>query len=445
MWMRLKLKKLFKYKSAVFQAVVVGALLSAVFFVFAMFEFDRIEKEETIEATEKFIVFNNQFDTLVHNNINLLKGFVAFIMTSETSEEERIYDFLEVLLKPQRALINNVGIAKDTTIIWNYPLEPNKSTIGVDLAELPEQGAFVRSVKSSGHAVFQGPVNLIQGGRGFIIRYPIMDLNNDYWGQASIVLREDAFKNAIKLFEEDLDIRSIIIKSNEIIYGDEALLSEKVFWFNFSDTLFVWDVGIVLNGFNQDRGYFAWGLIVIGMFAFGIAASATYASIRANDIVKHESMHDQLTGLRNRNSLDETMEQVMAASKRNKVKSGILLIDLNKFKEINDTFGHSVGDDVLKETAQRLKEAARADEVLFRLGGDEFLLVIPVVSDRETMANISARLHESLTYRLEVHGNSIIVTASMGYAVYDDDGADFDTLFQHADKQMYIEKSLKPR
>lgn len=439
------MKRFIKYKTAIFQAFIVGALLSAVFFVFAMFEFDRIEKEETIEATEKFVVFDNQFNTLVHYNINLLKGFVAYIMTTDSLEDDRVYDFLEVLLKPQEALINNVGIVKDTTITWNYPYEANKSTIGVDLAKVPEQSAFVNNVKKSGSAIFQGPVNLLQGGQGYIIRYPIFELNNEYWGQASIVLKEYAFKQAITSFENDLDIKSVIIKNDVIVHGDEGLLQEDVYWFEFSDALFVWDVGIILDGLERDEGFFAWGLIVIGIFVFGLAASATFMNVRANDIIKHESMHDQLTGLRNRNSLDDTMSQVFAASKRNNHKAAILLIDLNKFKEINDTFGHTVGDDVLKETAQRLKKAARTDEILFRLGGDEFLLVVPYVSDKETMLHITSRLHESLTYRLEVHGNSIIVTASMGYAIYDDDGADFDTLFQHADKQMYIEKSLKPR
>ena len=81
--------------------------------------------------------------------------------------------------------------------------------------------------------------------------------------------------------------------------------------------------------------------------------------LKSNDIIKHESMHDQLTGLRNRNSLDETMQQLFAAAKRNDHKVGVLLLDLNKFKEINDTFGHTVGDSVLRETALRLNEAAK--------------------------------------------------------------------------------------
>lgn len=438
-------RRVLKHRSALLQAIVVGVMLSAVFFVFAMFDFNRIEQEERIEVTQKFVVFDNHFNTLIYNNINLLKGFMAYILTNDELADENIYNFMEVLMKPQEDLINNIGILKDTTIIWNYPYEANKTSIGVDLAQNEIQAPFVKNVKNTGRAVFQGPVSLVQGGRGFIIRYPIIKPDNGYWGQVSIVLKEDAFRYAIKSFEDELKIKSVIIKNEEIIHGDESLLDEKLHWFNFTDDLFVWDVGILLDDSEFDQGYFAWGLIVIGLFVFAVTSSAAFATIRANDIVKHESIHDQLTGLRNRNSLDETMLQVFASSKRNHHKAGILLIDLNKFKEINDTYGHNVGDDVLRETAQRLKETARMEEILFRVGGDEFLLVVPFIHEDGAMEVISARLHECLTYRLDAHGNSIVVTASIGYAVYPDDGADFDILFQHADRHMYMEKTLKPR
>lgn len=438
-------RRILKHKSAVIQAIVVGVMLSAVFFVFAMFEFRRIDQEERLEVTQRFAVYDNDFNTLIYNNINLLKGFVAYIQTNDILADDHVYNFLDVLMGSQEKLINNIGILKDTTIIWNYPFEANKASIGVDLSKNEMQAPFVNSVKNTGRAVFQGPVNLVQGGRGFIIRYPVIEHDNGYWGQVSIVLKEDAFRSAIMSFEDELSIKSIIIKNEEIIHGDEALLEEDLHWFKFTDDLFVWDVGILLDPAELEQEYFAWGLIIIGFFVFGVTSSAAFATIRANDIVKHESIHDQLTGLRNRNSLDETMTQVFASSNRNHHKAGVLLIDLNKFKEINDTYGHNVGDDVLRETAQRLKDTARTEEILFRVGGDEFLLVVPFIHEEGAMDVISSRLHECLTYRLDAHGNSIVVTASIGYAVYPDDGVDFDTLFQHADRHMYMEKTLKPR
>jgi len=435
------MKNILKHKKAILIAVITGTLFSALFYTFAWYEMARQEQARAIKATELFAIYDNELNTLVYSNIYLMRGFIAYTQTNDDLEDANIYRFMDNLLIGQMDIINNVGILKDTTIIWNYPFEKNKGTIGVDLAKNEAQKPYVVIVKSMLRSIFQGPVDLIQGGTGYILRYPILDLDNRYWGQASIILKADAFIGAIRSFEDNLGIKSIITSNDRVIHGAEISGEKGIYWFDLNDELFTWRVGIKLNDSYGSNYFKVIVLFIVSFVILLILSTSSFFIVRANEVIKHESIHDHLTGLRNRNSLDETMQQVLASADRNGHKVGVLLIDLNKFKDINDTHGHAAGDDVLKETAQRLKTASRLDEMIFRVGGDEFLVVVPVIENDDILQKVTERLRTHLSFKLEVGGYYITVTASVGSAIYKDDGLDFDTLFQIADKRMYTEKN----
>lgn len=435
-----QLSNVLSHRKAVGIALTIGVLLGVMFFSLAFYENNRINQQETIKATEHFVVLDNKLNTLVYTNIHLLQGFMAYIQTNDELYDENIYRFLDVLLSSQYEMINNVGIIKDTTIVWNYPYENNKASIGVDLATVEAQKEVVLKVKNERKTLFQGPINLVQGGKGFIIRHPVIESDGTYWGQVSIVLKHDAFLAEIANYEKELNIKAVILSEGSVLYGDSALLDKDLYWFTFDDGAFVWDVGIELLDHNGDVLYRTLLFGFLGTIALLAISIASYVSVRANEKVKHESVHDHLTGLRNRYTLEETIDQVFAAANRNGHKVGILLIDLNRFKEINDTHGHTTGDEVLKEVALRLQKASRSDEILFRVGGDEFMLVVPVVNGFGVLHAIKNRIQEHLTFILDVHGYQIKVSASIGCAMYKDDGDNFDILYQVADRRMYDEK-----
>jgi len=435
-----QLSNVLSHRKAVGIALTIGVLLGVMFFSLAFYENNRINQQETIKATEHFVVLDNKLNTLVYTNIHLLQGFMAYIQTNDELYDENIYRFLDVLLSSQYEMINNVGILKDTTIIWNYPYEANKASIGVDLATVEAQKEVILKVKNERITLFQGPIDMVQGGKGFIIRHPVVNTDGTYWGQVSIVLKHDEFLAEIAKYEEELNIKAVILSEGNVIYGDESQLDKDLYWFTFDDEAFVWDVGIELLDHNGDVLYRTLLFGFLGTIALLAISIASYVSVRANEKVKHESVHDHLTGLRNRYTLEETMDQVFAAANRNGHKVGILLIDLNHFKEINDTHGHATGDEVLKEVALRLQKASRSDEILFRVGGDEFMLVVPVVNGFGVLHAIKNRIQEHLTFILDVHGYQIMVSASIGCAMYKDDGDNFDILYQVADRRMYDEK-----
>ena len=350
-------------------------------------------------------------------------------------------NFNKLLVYLTRGSSQQRGILKDTTIVWNYPEDLNQITIGVDLLTVESQRFFVNNVKENGQVTFHGPVDFLQGGSGFIIRDAIYLEEGQYWGQIAIVFKGERFIEKIREIETFLNVKAIIMSGDELVYGDQALLEKKVHWFRLTDEMFDWDFGIVNNQSDGFHYLYVYMFVVIGVLIFASITSASYIMLKSNDIIKYESMHDQLTGVRNRNSLDESMEQLLAAANRNNHKFAILILDLNKFKDINDTFGHTVGDLVLKETAHRLRSAARKDEILFRVGGDEFLLAVPYIESEEVVNSIKKRFKSISTYKLETKGYSVTVSSSIGYAVLGDDGDTFDQLFLIADKRMYEEKS----
>lgn len=151
-----------------------------------------------------------------------------------------------------------------------------------------------------------------------------------------------------------------------------------------------------------------------------------------------QAHHDDLTGLANRNLLTDRFRFAVERAKRSGKFFALLIIDLNGFKSINDNHGHVAGDAVLVATAKRLVGALRASDTVARLGGDEFVLIVESVEDPQELDHIGQKLIDTLAEPITL-GNGVVVNngASVGLALYPDDGADMNTLLQVADQAMY--------
>lgn len=150
--------------------------------------------------------------------------------------------------------------------------------------------------------------------------------------------------------------------------------------------------------------------------------------------------HDALTGLPNRILARDRFAQAVALAGRNRQSVALLFLDLDNFKSVNDSLGHGVGDLLLCDVANRLLSVLRASDTVSRQGGDEFLIVMGGVHDRETIAATAATLVDRLSAPFHLEGMEIGATCSVGVAVYPEDGDDFDTLLKHADMAMYRAK-----
>lgn len=155
----------------------------------------------------------------------------------------------------------------------------------------------------------------------------------------------------------------------------------------------------------------------------------------------HRAQHDGLTGLPNRALLLERLWQTIGQAQRHKRQVGLLFIDLDNFKLINDSKGHAIGDEVLQAIAKRLQNVVRATDTVCRQGGDEFVILLAEIEQPLDAARIAENIRIALSQPHMIDGDSLYVTSSIGISIYPDDGADASTLLQHADAAMYKAKA----
>jgi diguanylate cyclase (GGDEF)-like protein/PAS domain S-box-containing protein len=156
--------------------------------------------------------------------------------------------------------------------------------------------------------------------------------------------------------------------------------------------------------------------------------------------LRHQAMHDGLTGLPNRTMLFDALERAIQAASEDKMMLALMLMDLDRFKEVNDTFGHHFGDALLKQVAFRVQNQMRLGDVVARLGGDEFAIVLPRTSDMTSTALTARRILTTLEQPFVVEGQVLEVGASIGIALFPEHGTDARTLLRRADVAMYTAK-----
>jgi diguanylate cyclase (GGDEF)-like protein len=154
----------------------------------------------------------------------------------------------------------------------------------------------------------------------------------------------------------------------------------------------------------------------------------------------HLAQYDALTDLPNRALLMDRLNQLTKASQRTKTKVAAVFIDLDRFKEVNDSLGHDSGDLLLQTLAKRLSDSVRAEDTVARLGGDEFVVLFQGVHDVQNVATITEKLLACLTDPVTLNGLEVTVTASMGISIYPDDAANGQEMIRNADAAMYEAK-----
>lgn len=161
----------------------------------------------------------------------------------------------------------------------------------------------------------------------------------------------------------------------------------------------------------------------------------------AENQVQHMAMHDALTALPNRNMLQEQLRLSLVSAERDHRAMGMIFLDLDRFKKINDTLGHHIGDSVIIEVGRRLREAMRTSDIVARLGGDEFVILLTSLGEAADGERVAAKLLELFTEPIRIGPHELRVTPSIGLALYPAHGSDAITLMRHADLAMYQAKN----
>lgn len=173
---------------------------------------------------------------------------------------------------------------------------------------------------------------------------------------------------------------------------------------------------------------------------YGVARDITDRK-KADELISYQAYHDILTSLPNRVLFKDRLGLAVLQARRNNTGLALMFIDLDRFKLVNDTLGHAVGDELLQQTAVRLKACLRSGDTLARLGGDEFTAVLPELNDRQDAALIAEKFLECLQLPFQLAGQSVHVSASIGIAIYPTDGESIDELIRNSDIAMYHMKA----
>jgi diguanylate cyclase (GGDEF)-like protein/PAS domain S-box-containing protein len=200
--------------------------------------------------------------------------------------------------------------------------------------------------------------------------------------------------------------------------------------------------------FRRKNGESAWAVLNVSLvdddsgsagIVEGMLVDITERKV-AEERVQSLAYYDALTGLPNRILLHDRLSKALATARRQKHKVALLFFDLDRFKIINDSLGHSVGDLLLQDVAGRLQSCAREEDTVARLGGDEFLIVLSHVNDIPGAAVSAERFMDALTSTFVIQGHSLSVGCSLGISIFPEHGGDSETLIKHADAAMYSAK-----
>ncbi len=357
----------------------------------------------------------------------------------KTIGEALFNDYLDIV---------DITLAPNGVIEYIYP-EDSPYTDKENLFDRKSENIYLENSKSTQLSIILTPVTLYDGSYGIVIRRPIfLSEDGEFWGFASVTLKLSNFLSEVSisgLSEEKYEYKLI---SNDIVTGESRVIME------YSEMPLdspvnalistvgggFWELQIAPMGHWMDLGE------ILGVFAIAILFSVliaflivAYLSLRANaKELEVLSYRDSLTDLYNPRSYQEHMEELT----KKKLPYGLIYIDLNDFKAVNDTYGHETGDALLNIVAKRLQNSIREKDRAFRIGGDEFVVVIHGTHDKKFYEGVIARMRQNVDRDVVVGEISLKASISAGYARCPEDGSKFENVVKKADDAMYHNKRM---
>ena len=442
-------------RSPVWPAVAISLIVLLVSSLFIQSEAERLKSEALFRAASQVGIIRARLEGEINANLSVLKALQAEITVNPEMDQSRFDQLMKALLSDDLH-IRHVALAPDLTVKFIYPLEGNEQAIGLNYTANKDQVHSVLDAIQLNKIVLSGPLELIQGGEALVARLPVY-LNNpnepSLWGIISAVLDYQKLLDAAEITEDYYNLmlgirgRDGTGSDGELFFGSERAFGLDAVMTNITLPHGEWQLAVLPeNGWSapSKRMYFLWGgacfiAILMGVAGFLLvliyqqkAQAITTANYRAN--------FDALTGLPNRYFFSQRLESLIKEMRREKLDFAVFFIDIDHFKQINDSVGHSAGDHLLTDFAQRLQHSARDSDIIARLGGDEFVLVLRNVSDVIQADLLAEKLQKKIQQPFMIGGRPFLVTASIGIAMYPIDGQDVTGLLLHSDQAMYTAK-----
>lgn len=427
-------------------ALLVWLLLQS----FVWLEQERHHQAEHARLQAEVASVRARLESELNASLSLSLGLSTFVLVKPDFAQDEFAQVAASLIRLNPG-IRNVALAPDNVIRFVYPYRENRKALGLDFLETPAQRDAVLRLMRDLRPVIAGPIELVQGGIGIVNRIPIVFTQPDgsprYWGLASVAINPlPIFERAGVLPTGDaggiryaLRGRDGLGAQGEVFLGDAAL---------FADPEAVLTDVVIPGGSWQLAARAApaagwgwgWGTQALLIILSAIAGALVTYTLSAHERIRSMALHDQLTGLANRYQFNLRGQDLFALAKRSGRPLTLLNIDINDFKSVNDTYGHAAGDAVLIQVANMLQSCCRESDLVARVGGDEFLVLMPDTAMGPSLEKVIERLRDAINVLLPGVEVSVKLNISIGVASLSGETASLDSLMNQADVAMYRAK-----
>ena len=387
---------------------------------------------------------SHQLQEAINNNLLIIEAVESLLLLQQDISSDE-FNIIATQLIATRPSIKQIELSPNAIVKYIYP-QPDQPVIGLNLRTIPGQKSIVEQSIQQRKMIMAGPLELIEGGVALIVRQPLYKKeqgNTHFWGFITLLFDiEKLFTEAELLSNDNLTeyaIRGADAqgKNGEIFFGEPRVFASR----HLSTLINVpgghWILAASINDYPHTpyHSYLSiWGLLASA--AFGLLTGLTCMLwIRTYQ----RSIHDPLTGLLNRQYFQKRAKTEIERAKRHNLPLSLIMIDLDLFKQINDNFGHQVGDQILISSAKLIQEALRDGDEVGRYGGEEFIVITP--HDDEAQAQQCAeRIRLQLDRHIVLKHQKIKLSASLGVASLSRDATDYDQLIYKADAALYQAK-----
>ncbi len=403
------------------QLIALVAALIAFLFLYFLFEYQRQKDESNayLDAAAYGSLLRAEVDRELNSLLFISNGLSSFIKVYRNELEAGKIQAILADLWAQARHVRNLAVAVGYKLRYVYPEKSNEAIIGIDYREVAGQWPKIKLAIEQRQGVLDGPMGLMQGGSGMIYRYPIF-INDQYWGMLSTVVDTDDFlKDAFKPVQrQEFNFAIRTADNRHVFYGDPALFQRKHVYLQESivpNGKWEWAIENKKIHDLRDRRFG----VLLSLLLSILVGWIVYLFAKERYYLSEGALMDSLTGLPNRRLLDSRLSYIYAEAGRFNKKFGLMALDIDHFKHINDSYGHDVGDEVIKQVANVLKACVRDVDTVSRLGGDEFVIVVKDQQSGDSLVKIASKILQAFRKTMLIHDREVAVHLSIGLTLFD--------------------------
>lgn len=398
----------------------------------------------------------------INRKFALMEGLYAFVrMQGIQVKREALDSFLGQMLEHTNGIVNT-ALSVGETVTYTYPAAGNEKVIGYNSFQdpRPEVRADANRMRVTRQPTISGPSELVQGGLGLIERRAVFE-HGKFAGAVSLVVNMDNVLAEAGFDRIDKSIVMAIRKpGNPVFFGNEETFTGR----NVRSQVYLpegsWEMSakpkaevlsVIERNILHQKITVACFCVLICLFICFLAGSRrrliAIVNKRTGDLHQKNKeltallFTDTLTGISSRSYFNKRLEEAVGASRGRGNKPGVMLLDLDHFKMVNDTFGHTAGDELLQKWVSRVREADIRYDVFARMGGDEFVFLLEDFTSRSAAEAMAFRILQTVRTPFIVAGMELYVGLSIGIAMYSGEERQEEDLLKHADTAMYRAKA----